>query len=118
MKLGINLNKTAGIFKSKKLKLLLKRTPRFLVRRAFCLFLFLVSLGLIWGLFIFYQYTFPSKKEIILRDKQFEIDTSLLNSVLEEIEQRQKEFQRIEEKQYSDPFKAIGTVETVEELTE
>jgi len=92
---------------TKRIKDFFRKTSKFIGERFFLNFLFTVILALIIGGFVFYKYVFlaESIQPDILETPIF-FDGDIHKKVLEEWQNRDKEFQEIESKQYPDPFAA------------
>ena len=78
----------------KKLKNILGKLPRALAEQAFLTILVLIFISLIWGGFLFYQYSILAQKaepEITIEPTQFK--ENLYQKILEEWQNREERFQ-------------------------
>jgi uncharacterized membrane protein (DUF106 family) len=99
--------------KIKNLRKKIKDLPEKLSKRAFFLFLILFFLFLIFGLFVYYRYSIlEEKKEIQISERVFEFDKKKFEKVLEILEEREKEFDSIDSKEFKDPFKLLPEAST------
>lgn len=92
--------------KIKKFKESFKKLPWAIAERGFKAFLALVWVALILGGFLFYKYIFSVEEgEIIERPIQFK--EKLYRKILQTLEDRQKQFEEVELKEYLDPFRRL-----------
>jgi hypothetical protein len=97
----------------KKIKKTLLKAPGFLARKSFFVFLFLVLIDLLIGLFVFYQSNFPSwEKSLRQPNTAFQPKRDLLESVLNSLDLNEQKFELIDNKTYPNFFGQV------EELTE
>jgi membrane peptidoglycan carboxypeptidase len=90
---------------TKRIKDFFRRFSRFIGERFFLSFLFSVILALIVGGFVFYQYVFLVESiELNISETPVFFDEDIYKKVLEKWQNREREFQEIESKQYSNPF--------------
>jgi len=83
----------------------LKRTLWTLGEKAFLVFLVLLFLGIAFSVILFYQSSISAKKsQQGTLEKPLQLDEGLLGKVLGIREEREKIFNKTEQKQYPDPF--------------
>ena len=94
--------------KIKKIKEFFKRLPRTLGERAFLTFLGLLSIALIFGGIIFYQYNiFVKKTNVEIREQPLQFQTNTYQELLKIWQEREKKFQETDFKEYQDPFRGL-----------
>jgi uncharacterized membrane protein (DUF106 family) len=99
--------------KIKNLRKKIKDLPERLSQRAFLTFLVLFFLFLIFGLLIYYKYLIlEEKKEPQILERVFEFDKNKFEKVLKILDQREKEFNSIDSKEFKDPFRSLPEIST------
>lgn len=89
----------------KKIKKALLKAPGFLAKKSFWLFLFLVLIDLLIGLFVFYRSNFPAlEKELKQTNTSFQPKRDLLDTVLNNLDSNEQSFELIDQKVYPDFF--------------
>ncbi len=73
--------------------------PGILAQKAFLLFLLLFFVDLVFGVFIFYRYNFPSQ-DLILGDQVLKIEKKTLQPCLDSIEKDRERFEETKTKIY------------------
>lgn len=90
--------------KFEKIKEKMKKLPLFLFeKRAIFLFLFL-GLGFLISFWIFLKYSLVLKESNLQAKEVEKINLQKLDKILQEREERKKEFEKIEEREYKNPF--------------
>lgn len=91
--------------KFKNLKNILERLPRKLAERSFLTFLGLLLVALIFGAFIFYQYSILAEAVAEVSEEEiFQFDRSTYQKILDEWTKRNEKFLEINSKTYPNPF--------------
>lgn len=76
-----------------------------LAERCFLFSLILISLSLVFGNILFYQYYFSVEKiEPLMIDKQIYLEEKIWREILKEWDRREKKFKEIETKTFLNPF--------------
>lgn len=92
-------------FKSKNIKRIVFKTPRFLAERAFLIFWILLLLFISLSTLVFYKYSYlvkkadiePPKDSILFKEESY-------NAVLKIWQDKEKRFSEVDLKQYINPF--------------
>jgi hypothetical protein len=93
--------------KIKKFSKFFKKLPETLARNAFSTFLGLLLIALIFGAFIFYQYSILTETAIEIgeEEKPLKFEKKTYQTILEEWQTRNERFLEAETKEYPNPFK-------------
>jgi len=95
-------------FQKRQIKEFFEGLPKKLALRAFLTFLILLLLFSILGGFIFYKYAFlAKKKEVEISEKPLQFKEKTYQTILEIWQEKEKNFQKIEQKEYKNPFKRL-----------
>ena len=90
---------------TKRIKDFFRKFSRFIGERFFLSFLLFVILALIVGGFVLYQYAFlVDRIDFNTQEKPVFFNEDIYKKVLEEWQNREREFQEIESRQYPNPF--------------
>lgn len=82
------------------------KLPKSLAERAFLVSLFFIILSLIFGGVMFFQYnSFLQKTEIKIIEKPLKFNETLYQNILKIWQEREKRFQEVDSKIYSNLFK-------------
>lgn len=113
--------------KLKKLLPFFKKLPRILAKNAFLTFLTLLFFSLIFGVFIFYQYSISTRVvvQISEEEKPLKFKENIYQEILKIWQEKDKRYEATYSKEYSDPFRGIkkelpGSISTttLEEIEE
>lgn len=89
----------------KKIGGFLKKLPKILAERAFLTFLGLMILSLILGAFLFYKYSFLTKKiEPQITERPFKFKEKTYEDVLKIWQEREERFKKADLKECPNPF--------------
>ena len=90
----------------KKFVTFLKKLPRILGEKAFLTFLGLMVFSLIFGAFLFYKYSFLTKKsEPQIPESPLKFKEKAYEDVLKAWQEREERFNKAEFKEYPNPFR-------------
>ena len=90
----------------KKFLTFLKKLPRILGEKAFLTFLGLMVFSLIFGAFLFYKYSFLTKKiEPQITERPLKFKEKTYEDVLKAWQEREERFNKAEFKEYPNPFR-------------
>ena len=90
----------------KKFVVFLKRLPRILGEKAFLTFLGLMIFSLIFGAFLFYKYSFLTKKiEPQITESSLKFKEKTYEDVLKSWQEREERFEGADLKEYPNPFR-------------
>jgi hypothetical protein len=92
--------------KFKRISRLFKRLPEALARNAFSTFLGLLLIALIFGAFVFWQYSILAKSSVEIgeEEKPLEFEKRIYQAVLREWQDRNERFSEAGTEEYLNPF--------------
>jgi len=95
-----------SLIKFDRVKKILKKLPRVLGEQAFLTFLVSLLLSLVFSGFIFYKYSvLVERKEPEIFEKPLKFKEETFKEILKIWEERQRNFEEAEFKEYPDPFR-------------
>jgi uncharacterized membrane protein len=88
-----------------KIKIFCRKTPLFLAKKAFFVFLIFSLFVLILDVLLFYFYLWRiEQKEIKITPKEIEINQNIYDQFLQNYSQKEKKFRQVEKEEYIDIF--------------
>ena len=90
-----------------KLRDKISNLPRSLTERRFATLFFLIFLALLISSFVFFRYHVFVQKQKIQPKEVIKLDTEKLEKILEILEKRKEEFEKIEQREYKNPFSPL-----------